>query len=481
MININGDPTKRFHHSLFTVTLIFLLSTGIVYSQNSKTIHIDNKERKNIVHRIAQLLNEKYVLPEIGKQCGEKLKAKLKAGDYDRITDAKEFAEVLTKDLQQFSKDRHNRVRVIEVNEVVKEADDPLREPFRLLKLMQKEHFGFQRLDWIEGNIGYLDLRRFTPLSVAKDMAVGAMHFLSSTNAIIIDLRENPGGMPDMIRFLSNHFFEHPTQLTGLYVREDDFITETWTSEKIEGKRMTDVPLFLLTSRKSFSAAEAFAYDMKARERATVIGDTTRGGAHNVDLFKINDRFEIYLSTGRAINPLTGANWEGVGVIPDIVVPDEVALDTAIVYAKKAAEKYGKKKEVELDETVKTMQNQLAQAEQLFKDKKTRLAEALIDSLFQTGLKVKLSSEFFVNILAYEYVKKRNESMTTAILKKNIEYNLGSFSAYESLAMAHLYLDKKDLALQYFEKALELNPSTSYAKEMVKKLKSETGKVKSIE
>ncbi len=357
------------------------------------------------------------------------------------------------------------------MNKVIKEADDPLREPFRLLKLMQNEHYGFQRLDRIEGNIGYLDLRRFTPLSVAKGMAVGAVYFLSHTDAIIIDLRENPGGMADMIQFLSNYFFDHPTQLSGLYMREDNFINETWTSEKIEGKRMTDVPLFLLTSRKSFSAAEAFAYDMKIRGRATIIGDTTLGGAHNVDLFKINDRFEIYLSTGRAINPGTGANWEGVGVIPDIAVSAEVALDTAIVYAKKAAEKYGKKKEVELDEAVKSLQNQLARAELLFKDEKIRLAEALIDSLFQTGLKVKLSSEFFVNILAYEYVKKQNEQMATAILKKNIEYNPGSFSAYESLAMAYLYLDKKDLALQYFEKALELKPNTSYSAKMVKRLK----------
>jgi len=464
--------TKLIHYSFFTIILIFLCFICLVYPQDNKSIYIDKKERKNIVHRIAQLLNEKYVLPEIGKQCGEQLKARLKAGDYDQITDAKEFADVLTKDLQQFSKDKHNRVRVIEVNKVIKEADDPLREPFRLLKLMQNEHFGFQRLDWIEGNIGYLDLRRFTPLSVAKDMAIGAMHFLSNTNAIIIDLRENPGGMPDMIQFLSNYFFEHPTQLTGLYVREDDFINETWTSEKIEGKRMTNVPLFLLTSRKSFSAAEAFAYDMKARGRATIIGDPTRGGAHNVDLFKIDNRYEIYLSTGRAINPVTGANWEGVGVIPDILVPAEVALDTAIVYAKRAAEKYGKIKAVELDETVKTMQNQLAQAEQLFKDEKIRLAETLIDSLFQTGRNVKLSSEFFVNIIAYEYVKQRNESMATAILKKNIEYNPDSFSAYESLAMAYLYLDKKELAQKYFEKVLELNPSTSYAEEMVKRLKS---------
>ena len=464
------------HHSRFLLhifNICFLLSTllnSFTLAQSQNQI-IDKKDRKDIIKRIAQILNEKYVLPEIGRQCGEQIKTRLKAGDYDRITDEKAFADILTKDLQQFSKDNHNRVRVIELNELVKEANDPLREPFRLLKLMQNEHFGFQRLDWIEGNIGYLDLRRFTPLSVAKDMAVCAMNFLAHTNAIIIDLRENPGGMPNMIQFLSNCFFEHPTQLTGLYVRENDFIIETWTSEKIAGKRMTDIPLFLITSSKSFSAAEAFAYDMKVRGRATIIGDTTRGGAHNVDLFKIDDRFEIYLSTGRAVNPVTGANWEGVGVIPDIVVPSEVALDTAIVYARKAAEKYGKKKAVELDKAVKTMQNQLAHAEQLFKDEKIRLAEALIDSLFQTGLKVNLSSEFFVDILAYEYVKKRNGSMATAILRRNIEYNPGSFSAYESLANAYLYLNKKDLALQYFEKVLKLKPSTTYSEEMVKRLK----------
>jgi len=226
MINLKGDPTKRIQCSFFTIILIFLLFTGMLYPQNNKKIYIDENKRKEIFHRIAQFLNQKYVLPEIGKQCGEKLIVRLKAGDYDRITDAKEFAEVLTFDVSQFSKDKHNRVRVIEVNEMIQKADDPLREPFRLLKLMQKKHFGFQRLDWIEGDIDYLDLRRFTPLSAAKDMAVGAVHFLSLTNAIIIDLHENPGGMPEMIQFLSSYFFEHSTQLIGFYVREDDFITE---------------------------------------------------------------------------------------------------------------------------------------------------------------------------------------------------------------------------------------------------------------
>ena len=59
-------------------------------------------------------------------------------------------------------------------------------------------------------------------------------------------------------------------------------------------------------------------------KRATLVGEPTKGGAHSVDVFGIDDRFEFYISTERAVSPVTGGNWEGTGVIPDIRVPAAV-------------------------------------------------------------------------------------------------------------------------------------------------------------
>lgn len=106
---------------------------------------------------------------------------------------------------------------------------------------------------------------------------------------------------------------------------ESDFLKEFWTTEEIVGEQRTDVPIFLLTSEITFSAAEMFAYDLQVRNRATLVGDSTGGGAHSVGLYQIDDLFEIYVPTERAINPVTSGNWEGAGVIPDVVVPSETA------------------------------------------------------------------------------------------------------------------------------------------------------------
>ena len=230
------------------------------------------------------------------------------------------------------------------------------------------------------------------------------------------------------------------------------------------------VPLFLLTSQKTFSAAEWFAYDMKVRKRATIVEEPTGGGAHSVDLFRIDDQFEIYIPTSRAINPVTGGNWEGTGVIPDVAVPSVAALDKAIELAKPAAEKFWQEKEKSLNAAVNEMQAQLDLAENLFRENKTEAAETALGSVFQIGDNEGLINEFFVGVLAYNYTSDKDEPIVYAILKKNIEFFPKSSTAYEALAYAYFSHGRKAQAIECIKKVRVLDPDNRNANKMIERL-----------
>jgi len=174
-----------------------------------------------------------------------------------------------------------------------------------------------------------LDLRSFSDTQFASETATAAMNFLSNADAIIIDLRANGGGSPQMIQLISSYLFEGRVHLNNFYMRPTDDTLQTWTLPYVPGKRNTTADVYVLTSGSTFSAAEEFSYNLKNLERATLIGETTGGGAHPGGNQRVNDRFMIWLPTGRAISPITNTNWEGVGVIPHIKVPAADALDTA--------------------------------------------------------------------------------------------------------------------------------------------------------
>ena len=231
-------------------------------------------------------------------------------------------------------------------SDIGEKAAGSLHHPVRYYRLRLKENAGFHKLEWIEPGIGYLDLRRFYSFDQARDMAVAAMTFLADARAIIIDVRENGGGSGD---YLSSYFLPYPTQLSGSFARADGSLTEIWTRRDIGMEPRLDVPVFILTGPNTFSAAESFAYDMRSRKRATLVGEPTKGGAHSTDVFGIDERFEFYISTARAISPVTGGNWEGTGVIPDIRVAAADALDAAVVEAKKAAEAYGRSRDAGIE------------------------------------------------------------------------------------------------------------------------------------
>jgi C-terminal processing protease CtpA/Prc len=248
------------------------------------------------------------------------------------------FADILTTDLQSISKDKHLRVRFSpddakRLLNQEKNGSDPEDEK-HWNEMMKKENYGFKKVERLSGNIGYVDFRNFASPDYAKETIEGVMAFLANTDAIIFDLRLNGGGDPACVQLICSYLFgEKPVHLNDLYYRPTDETHEYWTLRKVNGKRMPDVPVYVLTSKFTFSGAEEFTYNLKNLKRATIVGETTGGGAHPGGMMPINKGFIVFVPRGRAISPVTKTNWEGTGVTPDVEIKSESALEQAQILA----------------------------------------------------------------------------------------------------------------------------------------------------
>jgi hypothetical protein len=302
---------------------------------------IDARMQSEIIDSVTQALNEIYVFPDVAEKMEKQLRRQYKKKAYKDITSLDEFAQKLTEDLQEISHDRHLWVRFAPDELLAQFMGDTLTDEAKQSELEEKrrDNFCFKEVKLLEGNIGYVDLRCFSEATNAGPTAVAAMNLLAYTDAIIFDLRENGGGSPSMIQLITSYFFHEPVHLNSFYIRKTDSTKQFWTQASVQGPRMTDVDLYLLTSNYTFSGAEEFTYNLKNMERATIIGDTTGGGAHPIEIKAFHNlNVGMSLPFGRAVNPVTGTNWEGTGIAPHIAVPQEQALDVAHLEALKKLE-----------------------------------------------------------------------------------------------------------------------------------------------
>jgi C-terminal processing protease CtpA/Prc len=258
------------------------------------------------------------------------LRAHAAAGAYDRITSGAEFAALLTTQLQDVSRDKHLRIIYEPGGIGSRQPAFTPEERDRRMAAEKRNNFGFHRVERLDGNVGYIELRGFSGSPEAEAAVTAAMNFLANTDALIFDLRRNGGGSPVTIGFISSYLFDRPTHLNDFYVRETDRRQSFHTTATVSGKRYGETrPVYVLTSTRTFSAAEEFTYNLKNLKRATIVGETTGGGAHPGGVRRLTEHFGIWLPTGRAINPITGTNWEGVGIAPDIAVDPSEALPAA--------------------------------------------------------------------------------------------------------------------------------------------------------
>jgi hypothetical protein len=301
-------------------------------------LSIDAGARARAVAGAAALLDTFYVFPDVAKRMGDSLRVRLARKEYDKYTNGMTFAMRLNDDLAEIAHDKHLRVnysaRPLPPDEARPVgAPPPIPSPenqARERDFLDRINCGFVKAEQLPGNVGYLKFNGFLDVDLCAATASAAMTFLAGTRALIIDLRENGGGSPRMVAFVSSYLFDRRTHLNDLWTRRTGKTEEFWTRDSVPGRRFGgEKPIYVLTSARTFSGAEEFTYNLKNLKRATIIGETTGGGAHPVAGHRIDEHFMIGVPFARAINPITHTNWEGVGVKPDIMVPANDALATA--------------------------------------------------------------------------------------------------------------------------------------------------------
>ena len=322
--------------TLLLIGIQFFLCLCFVQAQKVDDATIDAKTRREVVEKTIKLLNENYVFPKVAREIDSSLQNKLKQGEYDKISNPREFSQKLTEDLRKVSQDKHLRVfysirPIPESNNQNQPTAEQLENQRRFAK---RVNHGFERVERLQGNIGYIDLRGFYSPETGAETVIAAMNFVADTDALIIDLRSNGGGRSGMVALFASYFFgNQPINLYDIYDRLENLNQKQTTIPTILGKRYEGKDVFILTAEQTFSAAEAFAYSLQALKRATIVGEITEGGANSGGDFRISEHFRIFIPQGHVVNPITKTNWEGVGVKPDVKVSSDLAQRTAYLLA----------------------------------------------------------------------------------------------------------------------------------------------------
>jgi hypothetical protein len=314
---------------------------------------------REIVLKALALLRENYVFPELAGQVAAGVAARLADGEYDNL-DEIALTELLTSHLQEASGDKHLRVGLGGLrppgppgppgpggpgrdpgrpgrDQDDRDAGQPAGRVPRRPQMRhpgQLDNFGIHRVERLDGNIGYLDLRGVPPPEHAGPAITAAMELVAGTFALIIDLRRNGGGSPHGVALWCSYLIdERPIRLNDIFSADTGETTQFWSYPYLPGGRYLDRPVYVLTSRRTFSGGEDLGYTLQALGRAEVIGEATGGGAHPTRPFPISAAVHIGVPYARSISPLTGTNWQGTGVIPDTPVPADQAYDVAYTKA----------------------------------------------------------------------------------------------------------------------------------------------------
>lgn len=297
-------------------------------------ITLDSALRKRVIDGVAADLTRYYVHPPVASQMVAALRAHQKADAYHGLSDGSQFAERLTSDLRAVSHDLHLQIGY-QPFKTPPSAPPTAEQVAQITEQIEHRNCGFEKVEVLPDDIGYVKFNEFMPQNFCTGTVEAAMAFVAHTRALIFDLRDNRGGAPVTIAFIASYLFDRSTHLNDMYSRPENTTTQYWTLPSLSGQRLSTQPVFLLTSNHTFSGAEEFCYDLKNLKRATVVGETTGGGAHPVNGYIVADYFQVVVPISEAINPITHTNWEGTGVLPDVKVPAADALNVAVRLATK--------------------------------------------------------------------------------------------------------------------------------------------------
>jgi retinol-binding protein 3 len=309
-------------------TLLFVFAlTATVLGQAPAPATVEKPERDSVIEALATKLDG-YVLPDAVERITRALRSANGAGEFDGKA-PQEFADAVGRMLRNASGDKHFAVFYQPAPAVPPQAATVSMEQ------RERRNFGFEKLERLRGNVGYLELTNFSDLSQqSADTASALLSTLANFDAIIVDLRRNSGGNTPMAAFIATYFFDTRVHLTDIYWRDTDETNQFWTTPFVPGRRAARQPLYILTSSATFSAAEGFCYALQELKRATVVGETTGGGAHSSrGPQRLTPSFTAIIPLGRSISPMTKTTWEGAGVTPDIKASAGASLGIAHLHA----------------------------------------------------------------------------------------------------------------------------------------------------
>lgn len=314
----------KLYRILFAVVWTVFFLTQSCPAQTGK---IEAKRVASLIDSISCFLNQYYVFPEVANKIEVQLKAACAQGHFNNLKNDAAFAEKINLEMSSIAHDLHLRFWVAGGSPSLG-LNRKRAANYNYQKVNDLREFGFFRTGNMDNGIGYLEIRGFPPLGSAKESIDAAMACLIDSKALIIDVRRNGGGIPETIKYICSYFFEKPTHINSIYWRYRDKTVDFITLEKVGGKKMVEIPIFVLTSNFTVSGGEEFAYNIQTQKRGVLIGEVTAGGANPGDVLSF-DNFKMAIPTGRAINPITKTNWEGVGVKPDYAIEASKALEIA--------------------------------------------------------------------------------------------------------------------------------------------------------
>lgn len=316
-----------------TVVALLLLMTPIEVSASPLTA----EDREAVLRDTATLIAERYVDPAKAKMIVREMRKA--APSWRNINNAEEFAHTMSEWLRKTASDGHFALDY-SPTEILENGKSSTYSDAETQKWYGPQiNHGIEKIERLPGNIMLLDIRVFPPLPMAADMFIAMMTIAAQGSALIIDLRRNGGGS-DTANLMSGYLLPPGSKMSGGYDRPSDTystqISPYWVPGRVFG---SEKPIYILTSKRTFSAAEAFAYDFQALKRATIVGEVTGGGANPFEYRRVHPHFALSLPEARSINPITGTNWQDVGVQPDVMVPADQALETALRLAKERLDK----------------------------------------------------------------------------------------------------------------------------------------------
>jgi len=337
----------------FCPTFIGLAILIPAFAQRPPDIPLTAQINRQVVEGTIKAINRYYISADVAKRLDDGLRVRIRNGDYDKITSAFDLIDALDEHLGQISKDPHLKLAYGHRPEPVPNEGREFPPETKAEKEedcndARVKNFGFEKVERLAGNIGYLAMNSFVRPEFSGDTAGKAMSFLANTDALIIDLRSSSGGSVDMAVFMASYFFsDEPFHLGDLFTRSENSVQQWWTYPYVPGGRYLDREVYILVSKRSFSAVEGLASILQHHKRAIIVGEKTAGGTHPGRMVRVHPNFAVFVPLswfiyptgtptfpiGRPVYPTSKTDYEGTGVKPDIEIAANLALKKALLEA----------------------------------------------------------------------------------------------------------------------------------------------------